>query len=276
MSEFPRNAGDRAGSPGRRTPWYAVGGASLAGALAVGAAAILFATGAFAGADMSATAPDAGGNGDASQSVESSGTGDSIAPSASASATGLPVADSAWVTRMSAASGVPERALRAYAMAELTLAQEQPGCRLGWNMLAGIGKVESDHGRINGSRMLADGTTTPRIIGVPLDGTKFLATPDTDGGAVDGDPEWDRAVGPMQFIPSTWAMFGRDGNGDGRLDIDQIDDAALSAATLLCDPGLDLTVGENWIAALDGYNPSASYNNDVADAAEFYAQLGSG
>ncbi|WP_241488037.1 lytic transglycosylase domain-containing protein [Leucobacter japonicus] len=274
MSEFPRSARDRAGSPGRRTLWYAVGGASLAGVLAVGAAAILFATGAFAGADMPATAPDAGGNRDASQSEESSGAGDSAAPSAPA--TGLPVADPAWVTRMSAASGVPERALSAYAMAELTLVQEQPGCRLGWNMLAGIGTVESDHGRINGSRMLADGTTTPRIIGVPLDGTKFLATPDTDGGAIDGDPEWDRAVGPMQFIPSTWAMFGRDGNGDGRIDIDQIDDAALSAATLLCDPGLDLTVGENWIAALDGYNPSASYNNDVADAAEFYAQLGSG
>ena len=197
------------------------------------------------------------------------------APSERAPTSGdLAVVDPDWLDRVAGDSGIPRRALSAYASAALTLTREQPECRLGWNMLAGIGRVESDHGRINGSRLLPSGQTTPRIIGVPLDGTRFLATPDTDGGATDGDAEWDRAVGPMQFIPQTWETFGRDGNGDGRIEIDQIDDAALSAAALLCDPGLDLTVGEHWIAALDAYNPSASYNNDVADAAEYYAQFG--
>jgi len=37
----------------------------------------------------------------------------------------------------------------------------------------------------------------------------------------------------MQFIPSTWQLAGRDGNGDGTADPFNIDDAALSAATCL-------------------------------------------
>ena len=41
---------------------------------------------------------------------------------------------------------------------------------------------------------------------------------------------------------------------------------------MLCTAGGDLTVPENWIAAVDAYNPSIAYNNDVADAAEHYAQ----
>ncbi|WP_206542605.1 lytic murein transglycosylase [Leucobacter chromiiresistens] len=246
-----------AGSP-RRALRYALGGFALAAVLVAAAVAVLLMGGPRAehGAPPAAE-PEAAGE-----------------PLAAADPADAPAADPEWLARVAADTGIPKRALSAYASAALTLASEQPGCRLGWNMLAGIGSVESDHGRINGSRLLPSGQTTPRIIGVPLDGTRFIETPDTDGGAIDGDPEWDRAVGPMQFIPQTWEMFGRDGNGDGRVEIDQIDDAALSAAALLCDPGLDLTIGEHWIAALDGYNPSAAYNNDVADAAERYAQYG--
>lgn len=252
-----------AGSP-RRALRFAFGGAVIAAALLAGGFAVMAALGAW----EQRTAPRAPSPAPAASAPDS----DSSEPP-----TALPngvALDPAWLDRVSADAGIPQRALRAYASAAVTLTAEQPGCHLGWNMLAGIGKVESEHGSINGSRLLATGETAPRIVGVPLDGTRFLATPDTDGGAIDGDAEWDRAVGPMQFIPETWAMFGRDGNRDGRIEIDQIDDAALSAAALLCDPGLDLTVGEHWIAALDGYNPSASYNNDVAEAAEFYAQFG--
>ena len=182
--------------------------------------------------------------------------------------------DTRWVARVSAESGIPAAALRAYANAALTVAEEQPGCGLGWNTLAAIGYVESGHGSIHGSVLGPDGRVSPRIIGVPLDGAEFLAVPDTDGGALDGDAVWDRAVGPMQFLPSTWAEFGRDGSGDGRVEIDQIDDAALAAATLLCSTGGDLRVPENWIAAVDGYNPSVAYNHSVVEAADRYAQFG--
>ena len=270
MPEPMECSDSRGGSPRRRTLRFALGGAAVAVLCALGVGAILLATTVqgrdATGAVGAASTPAPSSS--LSSSTEAIGAGEASAGDQ------YPDADPAWLARVSAASGVPPRALAAYARAVLVLAAEQPGCRVGWNMLAAIGKVESDHGRINGSRMLEDGSTTPRIIGVPLDGSKFLATPDTDGGAIDGDAEWDRAVGPMQFIPATWAMFGRDGNGDGRIEIDQIDDAALSAATLLCDPGLDLTVGDHWIAALDGYNPSAAYNNDVADVADEYLRLG--
>ena len=65
----------------------------------------------------------------------------------------------------------------------------------------------------------------------------FAVITDTDGGRFDGDPDFDRAVGPVQFIPSTWATLGRDGNDDGVADPNNIYDGALSAATLLCNQG---------------------------------------
>ncbi|MGO2634339.1 MAG: lytic murein transglycosylase [Galactobacter sp.] len=78
----------------------------------------------------------------------------------------------------------------------------------------------------------------PGIYGIALNGgDKVAAIPDTDQGKLDGDTKWDRAVGPMQFIPSTWASVKQDGNGDGMVDVQQIDDAALSAGIYLCDAG---------------------------------------
>ena len=45
------------------------------------------------------------------------------------------------------------------------------------------------------------------------------------------------AVGPMQFLPATWAHYGMDGNGDGRADIRNFSDAVFSAASYLCANG---------------------------------------
>lgn len=182
--------------------------------------------------------------------------------------------DQAWITDMAARSRIPPRALRAYAGASMRMAVEQPGCGLGWNTLAGIGFVESEHGTFGGSRIHDDGWTRPGVIGIPLDGTRSMAIRDTDGGALDGDTVWDRAVGPMQFIPSTWAQWGADGDGDGVADPQHIDDAALAAARYLCAAGGDLTDPGRWIAAVAAYNDTVEYNNRVAEAAAHYASLG--
>ena len=181
--------------------------------------------------------------------------------------------DERWVERIARSAGIPERALLAYAGAALAVADTHPGCGLGWNTLAGIGLVESEHGTINGSSIGADGVAQPWIFGIPLDGNGTEAIHDTDDGSLDTDGTWDRAVGPMQFIPETWAAYAQDGNGDGETDIHQIDDAALAAAVYLCEVGGDVTAPDRWIAAISAYNPSVEYNNRVAAAAEQYATV---
>lgn len=181
------------------------------------------------------------------------------------------LADPAWVSRVAEAAGIPERALAAYAGAALEVAQSTPGCGLGWNTVAAIGLVETEHASLGGATLASDGTVEPAIIGIPLDGKKANAVRDTDDGKLDGDTTWDRAVGPMQFIPSTWKKAAQDGNRDGVEDINNIDDAALAAAVHLCEVGGDLTQAKNWIAAVSAYNPSDEYNKKVSEAATRYA-----
>ncbi|MFI2489308.1 lytic transglycosylase domain-containing protein [Promicromonospora kroppenstedtii] len=187
-----------------------------------------------------------------------------------------PVADLArprWLRDTAERTGIPRRALAAYAGASLRLAETMPQCGLGWNTLAGIGAVESIHGSYLGASADADGLVSPPIIGIALDGSEgVMEILDTDGGELDGDVRWDRAVGPMQFIPTTWADFAQDGNLDGRADPHQIDDAVLTAAHYLCASGGDLTSDDGWQAALAAYNRSVSYAHDVADLATSYGQ----
>lgn len=181
------------------------------------------------------------------------------------------LADPEWVTATAQQFAVPERALTAYAGASIAVSATHPSCGLGWNTLAAIGLVESEHGNIGGARLHDSGEVTPPILGVPLDGDGVAEIQDTDGGRLDRDKTWDRAVGPMQFIPTTWRAHATDGNGDGTPDIHNIDDAALTAATYLCSSGADLTQPDAWIAAISAYNPDTGYNNAVAEAANLFA-----
>ncbi|QXT63600.1 lytic transglycosylase domain-containing protein [Tessaracoccus palaemonis] len=179
-------------------------------------------------------------------------------------------ADAAWVASTAVATGIPARAMAAYAGATLEVQAQYPACGLDWATLAGIGWVESHHGTYQGGAIGDDGAQTPPLIGIALDGTSTLTVRDTDEGRLDADTVWDRAVGPMQFIPSTWADHGSDGNGDGVADPQNIDDAALSAGRYLCAGGVDLTNPSDWMGAVASYNPSVSYNNLVAAATDGY------
>ncbi len=169
------------------------------------------------------------------------------------------------------AGAIPAQALRAYRNAADVMAAALPGCRLTWSLLAGIGRIESDHGRFGGNVMDANGTAHPGIIGPPLNGAGVAAIPDTDAGRWDGDPVWDRAVGPMQFIPSTWRVVGIDGNNDGVKDPQNIDDASLAAGVYLCSYGTDLSTPAGARTAVFGYNHSASYVATVLAYAQGYA-----
>ncbi|UKA77229.1 lytic transglycosylase domain-containing protein [Arthrobacter sp. FW306-07-I] len=179
--------------------------------------------------------------------------------------------DAEWLRAASAETGIPARALRAYVAAAVTANGSMPQCRIGWNTLAAVGFVESGHGTYGGGSLDALGQASGPIVGPSLNGSGFAAIPDTDAGALDGDANWDHAVGPMQFIPSTWRLAGRDGNGDGTADPFNIDDAALSAATYLCDRGRDLTTAQGWTDAIYAYNQSDAYIRKVRAQATAYA-----
>ena len=113
-------------------------------------------------------------------------------------------------------SGIPARALEGYRRAEQLLATGDPSCHLDWALVAAIGRVESAHGSFGGNRLGTDGVARPGIVGIALDGSRGTARiTDTDGGRWDGDGRFDRAVGPMQFIPGTWRSVGVDADGDG-------------------------------------------------------------
>ncbi|MGH3494663.1 MAG: lytic transglycosylase domain-containing protein, partial [Sciscionella sp.] len=165
---------------------------------------------------------------------------------------------------------VPLAALNAYHQAASSLAVSDPGCHLSWGILAAIGQVESDHGRYGGAVVLANGNTFPHILGPPLNGHGVARVPDTDNGRLDGDKVWDRAVGPMQFLPSTWAAVGVDGNGDGVADPNNIFDAALTAARYLCSGYPDMQIAAQARGAILSYNHSQAYVNLVLTIAHTY------
>ena len=88
------------------------------------------------------------------------------------------------------------------------------------------------------------GVAKPGIYGVALNGrNRTTAISDTDAGQFDNDTQWDRAVGPMQFIPSTWSIVGVDADGDAKRNPQDVDDAALATAVYLCSGKDDLVVG---------------------------------
>ncbi|NGO45682.1 lytic transglycosylase domain-containing protein [Streptomyces ureilyticus] len=167
-----------------------------------------------------------------------------------------------------AEAGIPATVLDAYKKAEAALRESKPGCNLPWQLLAAIGKVES--GQARGGRVDADGTTTAPILGPVLNGNGFANISDTDGGEFDGDTSHDRAVGPMQFIPSTWAWAGRDGSGDGTKDPNNIYDAALAAGHYLCRLDRDMSVQKELNRAILSYNQSTEYLNLVLTWLEYY------
>jgi Transglycosylase SLT domain len=185
-----------------------------------------------------------------------------------------PRPDPAWVNRVAGTTGIPARALTAYAQASLLLADKQPSCRASWNTLAAISRIESGHGTLGGNHLRDDGRPAVPILGPALDGSPgfaaIRATPRST--ALHGDPTWDHAIGPMQFIPSTWERWASDGDGDGRSDLQDIDDAAYAAGRYLCASGADLTTGEGWQRATLSYNHSDEYVAAVLDAANRYAR----
>ncbi|KAA0022569.1 lytic transglycosylase domain-containing protein [Antrihabitans cavernicola] len=159
--------------------------------------------------------------------------------------------------------GVPTINVAAYKAAEHTLAVQNPNCHMPWNLIAGIGRVEST--QANDGKVDAAGNMLDPIYGPILDGSLGgnNVVMDTDGGALDGNATYDRAVGPMQFLPETWKKYGADGNGDGKIDPQNIFDAALTTGKYLCDGNLDMRDLAQQSKAILRYNNSMAYVANV-------------
>lgn len=167
--------------------------------------------------------------------------------------------------------GMPDINYSAYRHAETLLAQLQPQCGINWTLIAAIGRVESTHAN-NGAADEAGNLLTP-ILGPLLDGSLGgnAVIKDTDGGELDGDANYDRAVGPTQFLPETWRAYSVDGNGDGNIDPQNLFDAAATTGNYLCHGNLDLRNPADIAKAVLRYNNSQAYVNDVVGFAQQYA-----
>ena len=173
---------------------------------------------------------------------------------------GVGGADADQIVSTASTSGIPSAALAAYQRAETVINAADKSCNLTWQLIAAIGRVESNHGRANGNILDDNGLATPGIYGIALNGANSTAEiVDTDAGQFDNDTAYDRAVGPMQFIPSTWSVVGVDADGDGVRNPQDIDDAALGTAVYLCSGADDLGADDGRRAAVFRYNHSQSY-----------------
>ncbi|MCK9871351.1 NlpC/P60 family protein [Nocardiopsis dassonvillei] len=188
-------------------------------------------------------------------------------------------ARSSGATPPEGVEGIPETLLDAYQRAAEQVTDHAPDCAgMTWAVLAGVGKVESTHAA--GSTIDPNGDVhSPLITGPTLDGSgagnNHTPHTDTDQGRWDDDTTYDAAVGPMQFLPSTWVDHGLDGNGDGLADPHNAYDATLSAAVYLCGPEpVDLSDEDDLRAALRRYNAWDTYIDEVAGHIATYTAMG--
>jgi membrane-bound lytic murein transglycosylase B len=170
-------------------------------------------------------------------------------------------------------SGIPSAALSAYQRAAQIIDAADTTCNVPWELIAAIGRVESNHGQYGGNTLNSDGVSEPGVFGPQLNGKNGTqAIMDTDGGQLDQDPVYDRAVGPMQFIPSTWSSVKVDADGDGQRNPQDIDDASLASGVYLCSGNDDLSSRAGQQAAVFRYNHSQSYVDLVLRIMEAYSQ----
>jgi membrane-bound lytic murein transglycosylase B len=172
------------------------------------------------------------------------------------------------VVNSAGALGIPTIALSAYRNAERMTAQADPACGISWNLLAGIGRIESLHA--GGGATDARGTATQPIYGPTLDGT-LPGNEVIVQSSADGRVAYARAMGPMQFLPGTWARYVSDGDGDGVADPQNLYDSTLAAARYLCSGGLNLRDPSQVMAAVLRYNNSMPYARTVLGWAAAYA-----
>jgi cell wall-associated NlpC family hydrolase len=166
-----------------------------------------------------------------------------------------------WVDDVADWLDIPRRAMYAYATATVTLAEERPDCHLSWVTLAGVGRTTTDHGRVEGGHVTDTGAMSE-----PLDTVEVRDFADE----VISEPG---AAGPLQLPPSVWDRF-KASPRDEEPDIQNIDDAALTAGRALCDGGRDLSDGDDWLAGVAVVQDHPLFLHRVLATANVYGTVG--
>lgn len=171
-----------------------------------------------------------------------------------------------------AVAEVPSAALTAYQRAEAVINRATPRCGLEWTLLAAVGRVLTDHGERDGHELDDDGVVEPTLVGATLRTHRGTPADDTDEGALDGDRRADRRVGPMLLAPSLWSVVGVDADADGERDPQDLDDAALAVAVLLCADDGDLSTEAGRRTALLGIDDAPGFVQAVLDVDAGYQE----
>lgn len=153
---------------------------------------------------------------------------------------------------LASATDIPVRALLAYQRAAQADRAAQPSCQVDWQFIAAFGRIETNHGRLNGSAIGTDGVDRPAVLGPSLDGSQ----PGVIGSLNDSSGAPVRAAGPLQFIPATWQQWGHG-------DVQSIDQAALAAGRYVCADGHTLNNDDDRRSAALSYNHADWYADDV-------------
>jgi membrane-bound lytic murein transglycosylase B len=232
-------------------------------------------TASIAGADSIASAAKNDGHGlpDGSAVPSQAITAPASVPIPGAIAPAVPNGAADATVAGASTSGIPSAALSAYQRAAQIIDAADTTCNVPWELIAAIGRVESNHGQYAGNTLNDKGVSVPGIYGPELngkDGTQAIM--DTDGGQLDKDPVYDRAVGAMQFIPSTWSSVKVDADGDGQRNPQDIDDASLASGVYLCSGTDDLGTRAGQEASVYRYNHSKAYVDLVLRIMEAYSQ----
>lgn len=132
---------------------------------------------------------------------------------------------------------IPAKAMAAYRKAQQIMATADPDCGVSWNLLAGIGRIES---------AAVGGTSAVRAV-------------------------HSRSTTSTKFATATWARFASDGDGDGAFDPENPFDATLATARHLCSGGTDFRNQSKTLKALLRYNGSMAFAANVLGWAAAYA-----
>ncbi|WP_019808033.1 C40 family peptidase [Saccharomonospora halophila] len=166
-----------------------------------------------------------------------------------------------WVDEVAGWLNIPRRAMHAYAAATVTLSDEQPQCNLSWVTLAGVGRTVSDHGRTGDRAITDDGTVSDPI------GT--IEVRDFEGTVVSRPG----AAGPMQLAPRVWREWRASATHETP-DIQDLDDAALTAGRALCADGRDLADGDGWLAGVSALHDEPLFLHRTLATANVYGTVG--